>query len=82
MQLRETLSVQAGGMWIFSFPGLFDWFFGMPRWAQYLLGLIVMAACGVGVAVHHWGWAFPGMLAAALVMMAGPTESEKRGYHF
>ena len=65
--------------------GVLDWWRTVSPWIRYPAALLVIAAAVVGMANSRIGggrlWGFVAALGVVMLLI-GPTKSDKKGYHF
>ena len=74
-------SVRMGLIGDYSTMGFFESWSGLPRWLRVGMALIFLAVSTVlFFRDRFWpyGWAIGGIL----LIFSGPSDSEKKGYHF
>ncbi len=60
-----------------GFPG---WWSDLPASLRYGTGIIFLViSTGVWLAGRFWPWGW--VVGAVLLLMAGPSKAEKKGYH-
>ena len=60
--------------------GIFGWWAGLPAWLRYgtaVAFLGISTALWFGGRFWPWGWA----VGVILLLAAGPSDAEKKGYH-
>jgi len=61
--------------------GIFEWWSGLSPWIRYGVAVILLLISTVlyfdGI-LWPWGWA----AGAIMLLLAGPSDSEKKGYRF
>ena len=60
---------------------MFDWWIDLPPWLRYGVAVAFLAVSTVLWFVGYfwpWGW----VVGLVLLMFAGPSDSEKKGYRF
>jgi len=60
---------------------MIDWWTGLPSWLRYGVALSLLAASTVLYFRGTW-WPWGWGMGTVLLFFAGPSDSEKKGYHF
>lgn len=60
---------------------LIEWWGGQSAWLRYGVALVLLGiSTGLWFAGRFWPWGWG--LGLVLLLFAGPSDSEKKGYHF
>jgi hypothetical protein len=60
--------------------GFFEWWSDLPAWLRYGTAIVFLAistALWFAGRLWIWGW----VVGVVLLLMAGPSQAEKKGYH-
>ena len=60
--------------------GFFEWWADLPAWLRYGVVLVFLViSTGLWFAGRFWPWGW--VVGVVLLLMAGPSKAEKKGYH-
>lgn len=58
----------------------FEWWAGLPVWLRYGSAILFLGiSTGLWFADRFWPWGW--VVGIVLLLMAGPSKAEKKGYH-
>ena len=59
--------------------GFFAWWADLPAWLRSVVLVFLAVSTGLWFAGRLWPWGW--VVGIVLLLMAGPSKAEKKGYH-